>query len=632
MPLLSSCNLIDVTGDENSNSGRGAKVFDPYQAAASGAIKLSLQMLNGCAFTPNAGFVAKNSLNIPYPDLCPNMDRAALFADSTGPLDPAYVPAKGKLELLANTTYFLNQFSITDVITDRHKNPSDLSEFVKWLKTETHFAKLDWRNLGQVSNEWEYAEAFPGLFDDDAWNREVLFDNANWQRVTDDTFKIEVLDSGGVVRSEQTYSRSEFLVESPYPGHSRVAWKMENVAPPLSPQDVTPRPVQGLPGNLPLTPTFRSFMRMEMVGSTNPFKTLSIGNLQGDGAIRVTWSQLPEDPFYFPVSFVQQTDVQATCTDDQGTPKQCGFGLAPGLSMVAPPNGTFYKPGETVNMFVEYRDEEGNRLHGPDLLPSSEETFTGKANGLLSVNPGLVQATREADAGPVVLVAGPLQDMRVHSDVIGERPFFPQESPKALISELASFHLYPTLYQSHTPTRVSVKLPVDAKPGTYVAYVKGSRYFLGERVSRLKAFFFQVGQDQLTSYPGRVGNCQICHRGVLSLDNLRHGLSVDHIEGCKACHGFANDIIYRPQETIHKIHMRSKKYPANKNECNICHLTKESATRPSIVLCKSCHPSTHDNEYFATQFNARTEPNRHSNCAQACHGAQTPKSHILPEN
>jgi len=42
------CDLLSVSDNENA-SGRGAKVFDPYQAAASGAIRLSLQQFNRCA-------------------------------------------------------------------------------------------------------------------------------------------------------------------------------------------------------------------------------------------------------------------------------------------------------------------------------------------------------------------------------------------------------------------------------------------------------------------------------------------------------------------------------------------------------------------------------------------------------
>jgi hypothetical protein len=639
MPLLSSCNLIDVTGDEDANSGRGAKVFDPYQAAASGAIKLSLQVINGCAYTPNGGFIAKNSLDIPYPATCVNIDRPDPFAPSTGLLDPEQVQPKGKMTLAANTSYFLNQFSVTDSATGKHTNPNDLNDFVKWVKTETRLRNLDWRNLGQASDEHQFADKYPGVTPVATWTREVLFDNSNWQRSETDEFEIEVLDSGGVVRAKQKYSRSELLGESPYAGHSRIAWRAENIMPPTAPEDKSVRPVQSYPGNFPTPVTFRSIARVDLVGSTNPFKTLDIPALEGEGALRVKWSLLPEEPFYFPVSFVaKDTDgklvIPPTCTNDAGQPTPCGFGLKPQVTMVAPGNNSkFYMPGETVKMFLEFRDDEGNRLHSPDTLPSGAAIMTDQANGLLSLRANIIFGTLEQDMIPIVMVAGPIQNMRTHSEVVGERSFMTAPPfPFGLVSDGAGLQVLPTVYQIEPAARFSFKVPQDAKAGTYVVFLKGNRYFMGERITRNQPFFFQVGQEQLTSYPGRVGNCQICHRGVLSLDNLRHGVPVDHVEGCKACHNANSDNLFRTQEVIHRIHMRSKKYPANKNECNVCHLTRESALRPSVALCKSCHPTTHDNEYFSTEFNTQGAPNRSSNCAQACHGEQPPKAHILPEN
>lgn len=633
MPLLSSCNLIDVTGDENANSGRGAKVFDPYQAAASGAIKLSLQVINGCAYTPNGGFIAKNSLDIPYPATCANLGRNDPFTASTGPLDPLMVPPTGKMTLAANTSYFLNQISISDAATDKHKNPENLQEFITWAKTETRLKNLDWNNVGKASDEWLFIDKFPGIIPVSSWTREVLFDNANWMTAKDDTFLIEVLDSGGVVRSKQTYSRSELLGESPVAGHTRIAWRMENVAAPKSPDDKSVRTVPSYPGNFPVVPVFRSLVRFDAVGSTNPFKTLEIGNLQGDGALRLTWSQLPNEPFFFPVSFVAKQDIPPTCWDDAGNSKPCGFGLKPDLSLVEPANKTFYVPGETVQMFVDFRDDEGNRLHPPGVMPSGEEVLTDKANGLLALRANVWFGVPEQDVIPMVMVSGPLQDMTIHSEVTTPRPFL-MDPPFTfgMLPDAVSFQLLPTLYQYKPAARVVFKVPQDAKPGTYVVFVKGNRYFMGERIARNKAFFFQVGQEQLTSYPGRVGNCQICHRSVLSLDNLRHGLAVDHVEGCKTCHNTSSDNLNRVQELVHRIHMRSKKYPANKNECNVCHLTRASALRPSIALCATCHPSTHSNQYFDVEVSSEGTPNRFSNCAQACHGEQSPKAHILPAN
>lgn len=192
--------------------------------------------------------------------------------------------------------------------------------------------------------------------------------------------------------------------------------------------------------------------------------------------------------------------------------------------------------------------------------------------------------------------------------------------------------LVATQYTSKWSTRYMRPLPEDAESGTYVALVKFHRYFGGERVAKLKPYFFQVGTPERTVYPGRVGNCQICHRGVLSLDNLRHGLSVDHVESCKACHSYETERGGRFPVFIHKIHSRSSRYPAARNDCTMCHLTRESATRPSLDLCMTCHPSAHGDEFFASKFVNGVEPSRFGNCAQSCHGDTPPQLHILPEN
>jgi hypothetical protein len=450
--------------------------------------------------------------------------------------------------------------------------------------------------------------------------------------VKDDTFTIEVLDQGGVVRTSATYKRADLFVETPDAGHSRMAWRMENVGPPRFPGDKEIHPLQTRPGRLVQFPTSRTLARLDVSGNTNPFNTFTIPDLHGDGALRVIWSQLPNEPFYFPVTFVSPEEVPSTCTDDQGQPKPCAFGLDPQLDFAPPSNGVYYEPGETVSAYVTLRDSLGNRLHPPDLLPSVGEILNDQANGIVVTLLANTSSTTEADSTPMVTVSGPLQKMQVSSAPIDAPPFFARPFPFPFIEDLATSHIGPSLYATKVPTRFSITLPADAKPGTYVALIKFSRFFMGERVAKTKPFFFQVGQKELTTYPSQVGNCQICHRGVISLDNLRHGLSVDHVEACKSCHLYASDSIGRLQEWIHRIHVRSPRFNAGRNDCTLCHLTRESATRPSVSVCSSCHPGFHGSEFFDAAFSQRGVPNRFGNCAQSCHVEQLPSNHILPKN
>jgi hypothetical protein len=622
--LLASCDLFSVTDSENTR-GRGAQAFDPYRSSKSGAIRLSLQMLNGCAILPTGQSVKKGSQQIPYPSMCPEFHA----------LEPTNVltPPKGTLQLLNNTTYFLNQLTFTEMVVNAHRDPENLGEAVQWMKTQTRFRSLDWNNLGKVAEDWHFYDGFSGVTPD-AWVREVLFDNANWRKVEDDTFTVEILDPDNVPRSTPVaYKRSEFLTDSPHAGHSRIAWRLENVQPPRFPGDNQVRPLVTEPGYSPTPPLFRTMVRLDMVGSLNPFKTFSVGALRGEHTLKITWSQMPEEPFYFPVTFISREDLPATCANEAGEPRPCGFGIEPRIDFSKPANGRYYEPGETLHLFMDVRDGEGHRLHAPELLPSGAGFWEGEGNGLLySVLPYFT-ALQEKDSFPGYMLAGPLQKLTPRSDPNLPTPYYKaSDITLGFVNELAPAPIFPTLYSAPWSTRYQHTLPEDAEAGTYVALVKTHRYFLGERVARTNAFFFQVGTEEKTSYPERVGNCQICHRGVLSLDNLRHGLAVDHVEACKGCHHRHSDVITRMQVQLHRLHMRSPRFTASKQDCTLCHITRESALRPSIDACSSCHPSIHGDTYFQERFNLTGTPSRFGNCAQACHVNPPPKGHFLPEN
>ena len=341
VPLM-SCDLIDVTGDEGANTGRGAVRHDPYASLASGSVRLSLQYFNGCAVLPNGQMAAKNSTPIPYPDLC---------ATPLSPVNPlgTMSPPTGTLKLLTNTQYFLNQFTVTDTLTDVHKNAKDLSEALNWIRSQSWMKKLDWGNVGASPEEWSFIGAVPGITQD-SWAREVHFRNANWQKVTGDSFTVEFLDRGATVRASAVYARDELLISSSYSGHSRASWRVENIQAPLYPGDLEPVAIPTKPASFPQPITYRTIARLDLVGSTNPFKTITTPSEPGEGAVKVTWSQMPNDPFYFPVTFVRREDLPATCTDEAGAAKQCAFGLDPRLSMSPPSSGSFYKAG---------RDDQG---------------------------------------------------------------------------------------------------------------------------------------------------------------------------------------------------------------------------------------------------------------------------------
>jgi hypothetical protein len=616
--LVTGCNLLNTADDEQVR-GRGARAFDPYSSAASGAISLSLIQFNGCSFTPDGHFVSPGSLTLPgYPTECQGI--------AQNPYELIPTPQTGTMTVLRGQRYFLNQFIAMHTVFGLHSDYNDRAAPATWIRKHSRFKSLDWSGLTVNREDWRL-EAPP------LWKRETYFENAAWMNRTDSTFTVEVLDAAGTLRTSQTYTRQDFLAESPYSGRTRVSWTANLIAPPRFPGDPE---IQVSPPN---DPVFQTTVKVALSTSANPFKTFDMPDIAGDGVIRVRWNLMPDEPFLFPVKFVRAEEVPQTCfkigADGFATnePAPCGFGLSQKVKFNNPRNGKFYAPGENIDFKVSLRDGEGNGLHSGEGLPSLTEYRAGLNNGFLYFNEfPLVTMREQSSSESGYLVAGPLHEMRLtpkqltdyfRSPEVGE-PHFYADDPG-----IRDF--LPAGADTPPPTRFTVPLPANAKAGTYVLYLKGHRYFMGERLNRLDAFFFQVGQEAPTAYPGRVGNCQICHNGVLSLGNVMHGLSVDNVEGCKACHN--ENVFGHVGDLVHRIHTSSTKYPMEKRDCSVCHLSRESALNPSITNCSGCHPTPHGNSYSDLQFRwVDQTPNAYTTCGAACHITSAPSQHILPAN
>lgn len=614
----SGCNLFDVQ-DREADRGRGPQAHDPYEGSRSGTIRLSLQMFKGCAVLATGEPVAPGTAAIPgYPDACPFLHTP----------DYSPVPPSGTIPLVIGTDYFLHQLTLMDAVVNQHTDYQNPQPALAWMANESMFRDLDWSNVGVSLDEWRPIDPHTGI-----WIREVFFDNATWMVQDDDVFTVEVLDSAGnpVAGPERPYTRNDFLSENATSGHSRVSWRVEGLAPPAFPGDTTIRNPPEFP------PTFRTNVRIDLNTSLDPFNSFEVPNVEGDGSIRVTWNKLPEQPFYFPVRFVRPESVPPSCFNEDGSPAPCGFGLDPQIQLSAPANGEFYEPGEPFVLQLRVKDSEGHLLHSPNEFPSWNEFLFGQSNGLLYDGPKFTYL--EEDYRSAYKIIGPLQNLTAQSDVSKILPEnvwqYPRQSADGdetmgvLVPALAGNSGVPGMADARWPTQEPILIAENAQPGTYVALLKTHRYFLGERTARTDTVYFQIGTAEKTSYPGHVGNCQICHRGVVSLENVRHGMSGDDVESCKGCHSGVRSSFSR---NIHAIHMRSDRYPMPRNDCTACHLVRESAIRPSLDVCASCHTdSVHGSEYFSVEFSTLGEPNRYGNCAVACHGGnQAPSAHILP--
>ncbi|WP_246357895.1 hypothetical protein [Pyxidicoccus fallax] len=612
------CNLLD-TSDAEGTRGRGARAFDPYASSASGAISLTLLSFKGCAILPNGSPVTKGNLALPeYPATCHDLTAGY-------PLSPDRAEPTARMTVTAGELYFLREFSVMDAVSGEHTDYTDRRKAAAWASRVSDFKDLDWSGLTIGQDDWRQMDL-------GAFRRETFYENAAWMLSTDDTLTLDVLDADGNVRVSQTYLRTDFLSESSSAGRTRVSFTVGSIARPTFPGDPVAVPAyEGEDIN------YTSAVKVSFANSTNPFKSFAMPALNGEGVIRVTWSLLPKKPFLFPVTFVPKRELPSTCFElgadglPTDVPTTCGFGLTQKLQLARPQNGNYHQPGESVDFVVSLQDGDGHALHPRDSMPSyADYMYSGTSNGLAYFNSYMLVNWRDSSTSESGFkVVGPLQDLKVVNGA-HTPPYFayPEASePAYYVHPAAPFR--PGGADHRPPTRYSVKLPENAKPGTYAILLKGHRDFMGERLSRMDPFFFQVGQTQPTTYPGRIGNCQVCHNGANSLSNVHHGVSVDHVETCKTCHH--DESVGHVSDFMHKIHMNSRKYAQNKGDCTLCHLTRESTLRPSLIACAGCHPGTHGDEYKDLEFEPLSSPTSiYGNCANACHVTTPPAEHVLP--
>ena len=623
------CDLFNTSDDEQV-AGRGAAAFDPYVGQTSGAVKLGLQQYNGCAVGANGTPFGKGSANIPYPEECESF---------LAPVGAESIPAASlaPMQILSGTTYFLDKLSLVQIAEDLHTDLNNVEPVAAWMRTQSRFAGLNWSGLGVQSEDWRYDSLPPGFPADypRTASSEVMFGNAAWQLDRSQTFTVEILDADGELRGEPVvYRRDEFLGEGARGGHTRLSWRAAGLETPRSQNDRRPAATVTNPEYPQAVVNTQTTVRIEFVGLTSPLeqsKRIRVpSGLGGDGALRVTWSALPNQPLYFPVTFIDPTQRPADCYE-KGTEARvpCSFGLAPEVGFSVPANGEFFAPGETVEFTVSYRDEDGNYLHPATHLPSLNDFMRGTSNGLQYYLEPQESRMREVSGAMIINVAGPRHEMKPYYE-LGDRPYFSTQGTLELPSSLPAQGIANGGGEFLFPTRYRVPLPEDVKPGTYSLTVQASRAWMGERFAKQRTFTFQVGTAQATEYRNKIGNCQICHRGTVSLDNVLHGESVDNVENCRSCHDvtFGKSIA----KSVHEVHMPSDSYEMDKADCTVCHLTRDSAVRPSMNGCVSCHQGLHGNTYFDLQFASFTSSlSEFSNCAQACHVKSVPSGHILPE-
>ena len=119
---------------------------------------------------------------------------------------------------------------------------------------------------------------------------------------------------------------------------------------------------------------------------------------------------------------------------------------------------------------------------------------------------------------------------------------------------------------------VSLTIPADALPGTYLASVKMRRDWGGEALNRGETATIQVGSATTTVYTPKTGNCGSCHNGPTAIGEILHGIG--DRRSCYTCH---NGLSTEPDSfldiRVHTIHDRSDRFAGEITQCSTCHLT-----------------------------------------------------------
>lgn len=571
---------------------------------------LQLQLFNGCAVLASGAPVAKGAAALPYPSRCEDMDGQQ-------------VEPHARLELSADVPYTLDQLTLIDSRVNVNTDVTDRDAAGRWIRTQSAFKDLDWTGLKVISDDW-----LPTSFQED-WRREVLYGDAAWMKAKGGAFLLELLDAQGKPLRSVRYTEAQFYATNPITAHTRLSWEVNGAgAAPGADGGVILRNPPDSP------PLFHTLAKLEWARNVDPSATLRLEGVEGDASLRLTWSQLPGHPFYFPIHVTARAQLPDTCFTQDGKRARCDFGLQPRITLRQPANGTFFQPGEETDFFFRVEDGSGHLLHPPDRLPSYDQFFAGDANGLLYFNNGPVLASEDRNTILSFKIAGPLQALVPVENPTHPRALFQvpaQMDGHLTVGELVSPMLaglpVAGFTRIQTPTRYPVQLPKDAQPGTYVAFLKVNRAFFGERRNVTSAVTFQVGTATPTVYPGAIGGCEKCHQGQASLDRLIHGFPTAQVQGCNACHA---DVQLNLAFDIHRLHALAPDYTAPRGDCQACHLTRAPTLHATYQGCSSCHETLHGARYAQARFALSGTPNRFESCAKGCHEAKPPKGHTLP--
>lgn len=458
-----------------------------------------------------------------------------------------------QITLLTGPERYLQELDLTESVT------STTDEGITPLVTSSGLKDLDWRGVELVEETWN-----PSL--DGTMTRERYYRGAKWMELPS-TFKVRAVNAAGRPVGAQWVLQAG-RDDRMKPGDDVFVRRF--VARQTAVGCASVGDCSGA--------VFVSEALVQVRGNLAP-AAQARAVPAGTAALEVTWNRLPHATFTVPVQQIPAAQAEF------------GYGFDIELTPISTPaNGQFYEPNESVSFRVTFRDGNGKRLHPEGQLPSYGEFLAGQVtSGLryldLQLPTRLYYALKHRESNLLAVLSGPKQALKTAQGVVDPLLFFAPQVPfatEAVDGYTALGQVVPSaalvfggfqdasLWNVPVTDVLTFTLPADAQPGTYVAAIKARREFAGEALNRGASAEIQVGQPAVTAFSPKTA-CVNCHAEERkSLSTLLHGFYEPAT--CFGCHTslgieFDNALDIR----VHTIHSRSNRFPANVENCALCH-------------------------------------------------------------
>lgn len=268
------------------------------------------------------------------------------------------------------------------------------------------------------------------------------------------------------------------------------------------------------------------------------------------------------------------------------------YGFSTGIEVLTPPaNGDYYMPGDAITFKMHFLDGEGYPLHDGALPTYSDFLTASTGSGLryfdLFLNPTLYYALKHREGNLLMSMGGPAQALQVTDNTVPLTDFFlPQTQSafsaeqgfSAVVTSIPPFAVIfggladASLWDLPVSDEVTLTVPTDALPGTYVVTLKARRDYAGEATNTGSVIRIQVGTQEETAWTPTTTGCQSCHSGAAALGNILHGIG-DRESCLSGCHvALGNEPDNALDYRVHFVHSRSDRYPADPDDCTTCHV------------------------------------------------------------